>query len=68
MFKKGQLVKTMYGSFGIIKKKSTVYRSSYVVSLLSEHGLSSAAYYREYEINLIGNNFKFKGGSDGRII
>lgn len=27
MFKKGQLVKTMYGSFGIIKKKSTVYRS-----------------------------------------
>lgn len=61
MFKKGQLVKTMYGSFGIIKKKSTVYRSSYVVSLLREHGLGPSAYYREYEIKLIDNNFKFKG-------
>lgn len=60
MFKKGQLVKTMYGSFGIIEKKSTVYQSSYVVSLLREHGLSSAAYYREYEMQLIGNNFKLK--------
>ena len=64
MFKKGQLVKTMYGSLGIIEKKSTMYRSSYVVSLLrghGEYGLSSAAYYREYEMKLIGNNFKFKG-------
>lgn len=41
MLKKGQLVKTMYGSLGIIEKKSTV--------------------YREYEMKLIGNNFKFKG-------
>lgn len=61
MFRKGQLVKTMYGSLGIIEKKSTVYRSSYVVSLLRELGLSSTAYYREYEMKLIGNNFKFKG-------
>lgn len=61
MFKRGQLVKTMYGSFGIIEKKSTVYRSSYVVSVLRWHGLSSTAYYREYEMKLIGNNFKFKG-------
>ena len=60
MFKKGQLVKTIYGNFAIIEKKSTVYRSSYVVSLLREHGLSCVAYYREYEIKLIGNNFKFK--------
>ena len=61
MFKKGQLVKTMYGSLGIIEKKSTVYRSSYVVSLPREHGLSSTAYYRAYELKLIGNNFKLKG-------
>ena len=61
MFKKGQLVKTMYGSFGIIEKKSTAYRSSYVVSLLRWHGFSSAAYYQEYEMKLIGNNFKLKG-------
>lgn len=61
MFKKGQLVRTMYGSLGVIEKKSAVYRSSYIVSLLMEHGLSSAAYYREYEMRLIGNNFKFKG-------
>lgn len=61
MFKKGQLVKTIYGSFGIIEKKSTVYRSSYVVRLYPGHGLGSAAYYREYEMGLIGNNFKFKG-------
>ena len=61
MFKKGQLVKTMYGSLGIIEKKSTVYRDSYVVRLLMRNGLSPAAYYREHEMELIGNNFKFKG-------
>ena len=61
MFKKGQLAKTMYGSLGIIEKKSTVYRNSYVVRLLMRHGLSPAAYYREYEMKPISNNFKFKG-------
>lgn len=61
MFKKGQLVKTMYGSFGIIEKKSAVYQSSYVVSVLRLDGFSSAAYYQEYEMKLIGNNCKFKG-------
>lgn len=60
MFKKGQLVKTIYGNFAVIEKKSTVYRSSYVVSL-PEPGLNSAAYFREHEMKLIGNNFKFKG-------
>lgn len=61
MFKKGQLIRTIYGSLGVIEKKSTVYRNSYVVRFHQEHGLNTAAYYREYEMKLIGNNFKFKG-------
>lgn len=61
MFKRGQLVRTIYGSLGVIEKKSTVYRNSYVVRLHQEQGLNTAAYYREYETKLIGNNFKFKG-------
>ena len=61
MFKKGQLVKTAYGSLGVIEKKSTVYRNSYVVRFHQEHGLNTAAHYLERELKLIGNNFKFKG-------
>lgn len=61
MFKKGQLVKTAYGFSGVVEKESTVYPGSYIVRYLGRDGLSTAYYYRPYEITLIGNNFKFKG-------
>ena len=61
MFKKGQLVRTIYGSLGVIEMKSTVYRNSYIVRFLGGDGLSTACYYQPNELELIGNNFKFKG-------
>lgn len=61
MFKKGQLVKTINGIYGLIEKESTVYLGAYIVRSLGGDGLSTAWYYRPNELALIGNNFKFKG-------
>lgn len=61
MFKKGQLVKTLNGIYGVIEKESTVYLGAYIVRSLAGDVLSTAWYYRPNELKLIGNNFKFKG-------
>lgn len=61
MFKKGQLVKTLNGVYGVIEKESTVYLGDYLVRFLGVDGLSAAWYYQPNELKLIGNNFKFKG-------
>lgn len=61
MFKKGQLVKSINGIYGVIEKESTVYPGNYLVRFLGGDGLSTAWYYRPDELSLIGNNFKFKG-------
>lgn len=61
MFKKGQLVKTLNGVYGVIEKESTVFLGDYIVRFLGEAGFSTAWYYRPNELKLIGNNFKFKG-------
>lgn len=61
MFKKGQLVKTLNGVYGVIEKESTVHQGYYLVRFLGEAGLSTAWYYQPNELKLIGNNFKFKG-------
>lgn len=61
MFKKGQLVKTLNGVYGVIEKESTVYLGDYLARFLGVGGLSTAWYYQPNELKLIGNNFKFKG-------
>lgn len=61
MFKKGQLVETINGIYGVVEKESTVYPGAYIVRSLAGGGLSTACYYRPNELKLIGNNFKFKG-------
>ena len=61
MFKRGQLVKTLNGVYGVIEKESTVCLGDYLVSFLGGDGLSTAWYYQPNELKLISNNFKFKG-------
>lgn len=61
MFKKGQLVKTLNGVYGVIEKESIVRLGAYLVRFLGGDGLSTAWYYQPNELKLIGNNFKFKG-------
>lgn len=61
MFKKGQLVRTADGIYGVIEKESTVYRRSYIVRSLYISGSVSVLVCDINELQLIGNNFKFKG-------
>ena len=61
MFKKGQLVKTIYGICGVVEKESTVYPGSFIIRYLRRGGLTSSGYFTTDEMKLIGNNFKFKG-------
>lgn len=61
MFKKGQLVKTLNGVYGVIEKESTVRLGDYLVRFIGGDGLSTAWYYEANDLELIGNNFKFKG-------
>lgn len=61
MFKKGQLVKTIYGIGGVVVKESTVYPGSFIIRYLGQEGLTSSGYFKADEMRLIGNNFKFKG-------
>ena len=63
MFKKGQLVKTINGTTGVVEKESTVFMGYYLVRFKGGYGLSTAGYYRPNELKLIDNNFKFKGAS-----
>lgn len=58
MFKKGQLVKTVWGHYGIIKRVSNKVPASYYLTLPER---CFGMWFREDEITLIGNNFKFKG-------
>lgn len=60
MFKKGQLVKTIYGIRGVVEKESTVYHGSFIIRYLRRGGLTSSGYFTVDEMELIGNNFKFK--------
>lgn len=60
MFKRGQLVETINGSYGVIEKESTVHLGYYIVRSLGGDGLSTARYYRSNELIIIDNNFKFK--------
>ena len=64
MFKKGQLVKTVHGFgsvIGVVERESTVYPGSYIVRYFRRDGLTSTVYFKDSELELIGNNFKFKG-------
>lgn len=59
MFKKGQLVKTKHNGNGVVKHVSRRVVDRY---LLSSPEWDFDMYFQEREIvELIGNNFKFKG-------
>lgn len=59
MFKKGQLVKTRdYGYYGVIKLVLDKVNGSYYIT---NPEWAFGLWYREHELELIGNNFKFKG-------
>lgn len=59
MFKKGQLVRTRYsGYYGVIKRVSDKANGLYYVTNTDQ---ALGLWYRERELILIGNNFKFKG-------
>lgn len=61
MFKKGQLVKTIYGTYVVVEKESAGYPGTFIIRYLGTEGLASPGYLKADEITLIGNNFKFKG-------
>lgn len=58
MFKKGQLVKTVWSHYGIIKRVPNKVPGSYY---LTHPEWCFDMWFHEDEITLIGNNFKFKG-------
>ena len=59
MFKKGQLVRTRHsGYYGVIKRVSNKVNGMYYVTNTDR---AFGLWYRERELILIGNNFKFKG-------
>lgn len=58
MFKNGQLVKTKCNGVGVIKHVSPIVAGRY---LITNPYWSFGMWYRENELTLIGNNFKFKG-------
>lgn len=61
MFKKGQLVKCADGKYGVIELKSNLFPGEYVVPRQKVRGVNSVTYVAERDLELIGNNFKFKG-------
>ncbi|QZI78564.1 hypothetical protein 22664BS2_075 [Escherichia phage vB_EcoS-22664BS2] len=60
MFKKGQLVKAVDYYYGIVETESVVFPGTYRVRFLVKR-LGAVDWFREDELTLIGNNFKFKG-------
>lgn len=60
MFKKGQLVKAVNSYYCIVERESVVFLGTYRVRFL-EKRLGAVYWFREDELKLIGNNFKFKG-------
>lgn len=60
MFKKGQLVKAVDYYYCIVEKESVVFPGTYRVRFLVKR-LGAVDWFREDELTLIGNNFKFKG-------
>lgn len=60
MFKRGQLVKTVDSYYCIVERESVVFLGTYMVRFL-EKRLGAVDWFREDELTLIGNNFKFKG-------
>lgn len=60
MFKRGQLVKAVNNNYFIVESESAVFPRAYRVSFLGER-LGAVTWFREDELTLIGNNFKFKG-------
>lgn len=59
MFKRGQLVRTKRNGVGVIRRVSQKVKGRY---LLSSPEWDFDMYFQEREIvELIGNNFKFKG-------
>lgn len=61
MFKKGQLVKLKCGIYGIIETKSVLFSGEYRVSVMREKVEFAKKYFPGEALELIGNNFKFKG-------
>lgn len=61
MFKKGQLVKCANGNRGIIELKSELFPGEYIVTVKKVGGVNSVIRVPEENLQLIGNNFKFKG-------
>lgn len=58
MFKKGQLVRTNCGSYGVIRMVTEKVADSYYITNPSwDFGMR----FYGSELKLIGNNFKFKG-------
>ena len=61
MFKKGQLVKCADGKHGVIELKSDLFPGEYLVVVQKVGGVNSVIRMPEENLQLIGNNFKFKG-------
>lgn len=61
MFKKGQLVKCADGRHGIIELKSDLFPGEYIVIVQNVGGVNSVIRMPGGDLELIGNNFKFKG-------
>lgn len=61
MFKKGQLVKCADGRHGIIELKSDLFPGEYIVIVQNVGGVNSVIRMPGEDLELIGNNFKFKG-------
>ena len=58
MFKKGQLVKTNAGIYGVIRLVSEHVADSYYITIPNwDFGI----WFYGSKLKLIGNNFKFKG-------
>ena len=60
MFKKGQLVKAVNRYYCIVETESTSFKGTYRVCFIGKR-LGAVDWFREDELELIGNNFKFKG-------
>ena len=61
MFKRGQLVKCSDGRHGIIELKSDLFPGEYIVIVQNVGGVNSVIRMPGEDLELIGNNFKFKG-------
>lgn len=70
MFKKGQLVRA-YGQLMVIERvviSEILLKTVYGLSVPWLYGDAIQVMATDTNMKLIGNNFKFKGRSDGRII